>query len=77
MDWPAQSPDLNPIENARALLKKRLRTRSTYPSNAIELFNALQQEWSTLPQSYFVSLARSMPTRAIMVRLNKGSSTKY
>ena len=38
---PTQSPDLNPIENAWAVLKKRLRERPEYPRNADDLFQIL------------------------------------
>ena len=41
MEWPAQSPDLNPIDNAWAFLKRRLRQCTTYPTNPDDLFDAL------------------------------------
>ena len=37
----AQSPDLNPIENAWAMLKRRLRKRANYPKNADDLFDII------------------------------------
>ena len=33
MDWPAKSPDLSPIENIWAILKKRLNTYQTPPNS--------------------------------------------
>ena len=77
MDWPAQSPDLNPIENAWAFLKRRLREHRPYPRNISELFDLMQHEWKSIPDSYFKNLVRSMPTRATLVKLNKGGQTKY
>ena len=77
MKWPPQSPDLNPIENAWSVLKYKLRARPKFPTNATDLFNTLQTEWSNLPDSLFLKLVRSMPTRANLVKLNKGKSTKY
>ncbi len=72
-DWPAKSPDLNPIENARAILKRRLRRRAYYPKNAGDLFDILQHEWNSIPDSYFHDLVSSMPTRVQRVKVNRGS----
>ena len=77
MTWPSQSLDLNPIENAWAVSKKKLRTRPTYPTNTTELFNVLQSEWLSIPYEYFTKLVRSMPTRVSLVKLNRGKSTMY
>ena len=77
MKWPAQSPDLNPIENASAVLKRQIRERPDYPRNADHLFEILQNEWNTIPDYYFTSLITSMETRATTVKSNKGGSTKY
>ena len=58
MKWPPQSSDLNPIENVCAILKKKLRQRSTYPPNSDALFELLQTEWGELPNLYFSNLVR-------------------
>ena len=45
-EWPAQSPDLNAMENRFALLKRRLRQRTTLPTNLHNMFDALCKEWN-------------------------------
>ena len=63
INWPAQSPDLNPIENAWSMLKRMLRRRQRFPTNTTELFNVLQEDWMSIPNSYFTNLVRSMSSR--------------
>ena len=77
MKWPAQSPDLNPIENVWGLMKFQLRKRSKHPSNPVHLFQILNEIWNALPDSYFTTLIASMLNRVRSVRQNKGQSTKY
>jgi hypothetical protein len=45
MDWPAQSPDLNPIEHLWDELECRLHSRPQCPTS----LTALQEEWATIP----------------------------
>ncbi len=77
MDCPSQSPDLNPIENAWALLKRRLLDRSTHPTNADDLFQILCNMWNDIPHHHFTSLVHSKPCWATLVLRNKGQSIKY
>ena len=77
MNWPAQSPDLNPIENVWGLLKNRLRKLPKLPTNRDQLFEILQSEWNSLPDDYFASLADSMAARVRKVISCGGGSTKY
>ena len=48
-NWPAYSPDLNPIEMLWALLKKRVSERH-HPETAEELKAAVKEEWEKFPQ---------------------------
>ena len=77
MKWPAQSPDLNPIENVWGLMKSTLRKRSVYPKSPMHLFHILRDIWNSLPDSYFNNLVASMPKRMRSVREQRGRSTKY
>ncbi|GFX00356.1 transposable element Tc3 transposase [Trichonephila clavipes] len=50
MDWPARSPDLNPIEHVWDFLGRRLAARTLPPVTIRELRLALQDEWAAMPQ---------------------------
>ena len=46
MEWPSQSPDLNPIENLWHELKNRVHKRC--PNNLSELKSICQEEWAKI-----------------------------
>ena len=53
MDWPAQSPDLNPIEHIWALMKLRISKRRHRITSAEELATIMQEEWDKItPEDY-------------------------
>ena len=63
MNWPPQSPDLNPIENLWSIVDNNVRMRAKYPTNFDQLLNILQEEWSGLDTSLLKKLVGSMPKR--------------
>ncbi len=46
LDWPANSPDLNPIENLWGIVKRKM--RDTRPNNAEDLKAAIRATWASL-----------------------------
>lgn len=77
MDWPACSPDLNPIENLWDELERRIKANHPPPRNAQHLFDQLQAEWQALPQRVITNLIHSMRRRCVECRENRGGHTHY
>ena len=77
MDWPARSPDLNPLEHAWDMLQRRIQARDPQPSTRIELANALVQEWGLIPLVDIRALIRSFPNRLQEVITARGGHTHY
>ncbi|GFX83619.1 transposable element Tcb2 transposase [Trichonephila clavipes] len=65
MDWPARSPDLNPIEHVWDFLGRRLAARTLPPVTIRELRLTLQDEWAAMPQQLIDTLILSMGTDAV------------
>ncbi|GFV76097.1 transposable element Tcb2 transposase [Trichonephila clavipes] len=63
MDWPARSPDLNPIDHVWDFLGRRLAARTLPPVTIRELRLALQDEWAAMPQQLIDTLILSMGRR--------------
>lgn len=77
LDWPAISPDLNPIENVWALLSRQVFARGRQFDTVRELRDAIIQEWAKLDENVLQKLIDSMPRRLQGVIMNKGGNTKY
>ncbi|GFV53969.1 transposable element Tcb2 transposase [Trichonephila clavipes] len=61
MEWPACSPDMNPIEHVWDALGRRVSGRQPPPQTLQELERALLEEWDRIPQLVINSLIDSMP----------------
>ncbi len=75
LDWPANSPDLNPIENLWGIVKRKM--RDTRPNNADELKATVKETWASIPPQQCHKLITSMPRRIEAVIKAKGAPTKY
>uniref|UniRef100_A0A915CW68 Tc1-like transposase DDE domain-containing protein n=1 Tax=Ditylenchus dipsaci TaxID=166011 RepID=A0A915CW68_9BILA len=71
LKWPAQSPDLNPIEHLWKELDRRIRNRTRKKTG--ELFNALSKEWSKIFLDVVMKLLDSVPRRCEAVIAAKGT----
>lgn len=77
LDWPACSPDLNPIEHVWDQLGRSIRSRQNQPTTLDDLETALREEWERLPQENLRRLIRSMPRRIRAVITARGGNTRY
>lgn len=76
--WPAQSADLNPIENLWSTLKIKLgKDPNTRNLSLNGLWEKVQEEWGNITVEECQALISSMPRRIQAVRQAKGANTKY
>ncbi len=75
LDWPANSPDLNLIENLWGIVKRKM--RDTRPNNADDLKATVKETWASIPPQQCHKLITSMPRRIEAVIKAKGAPTKY
>ena len=77
LEWPAQSPDLNPIEHLWGHLKRRLAEYEVAPAGILELWERVQLVWDDVPAEVCQNLIESMPRRVAAVIKANGGYTKY
>jgi transposase len=74
--WPAQSPDLNPIENLWYICKTRLQKKAR-PHNKEDLWLEVEKTWKELTQESLALLVQSMPERIEDIIKAKGGSIRW
>ena len=77
MDWPARSPDLNPIEHVWDILRRRVVQRHHPPRVVLDLRRALVEEWDAIPQNDIQRPIQSMPKRCLECIQARGGHTHY
>lgn len=75
IDWPSNSPDLNPIENMWQVMKNNVEKRM--PKDIAELTRFLAEEWEAIPQETVNNLVISMKKRCELVIEQNGDRISY
>ena len=77
LDWPSQSPDLNPIEHLWAHLKRKLAIHREAPKDVEELWERVEAEWNNIPTDICQNLVKSMRNHIQALLKAKGGHIKY
>uniref|UniRef100_A0A8C6XEX7 Tc1-like transposase DDE domain-containing protein n=1 Tax=Naja naja TaxID=35670 RepID=A0A8C6XEX7_NAJNA len=75
LDWPTNSPYLNPLENLWGIAKRKM--RDMRPNNAEEVKAAFEASWSSITPQQCHKLIAFMPCHIEAVIAAKGAQIKY
>nr|CAH7749177.1 unnamed protein product [Callosobruchus chinensis] len=76
LEWPALSPDMNPIEHVWDYVSRAIFNRNNPPRSTQELIVAATEEWNNIPQEVINNLIISMHRR-VDALISRGGNTKY
>ena len=63
LDWPAQSPDLNPIEHLWDHAKNKLKEYPILPKGVWQVWERVEEVWNNILPEVCQNLIESMPRR--------------
>lgn len=77
MNWPAVSPDLNPIENLWGILAQKVYQNGKQFNNVSDLKDCVVTTWQGISTGEIAALTSSMRNRCVAVLTAQGKPTKY
>ena len=77
VDWPARSPDLNPIEHVWNMPQVAILLSPVHPRTLVAQGNVIIEEWNNLEMAAIRRLIASMRRRCEAMIASRGSHTSY
>ncbi|RCN43590.1 hypothetical protein ANCCAN_10433 [Ancylostoma caninum] len=77
MDWPACSPDCNPVENMCGIIVRQVYRNNKQYNTVESLKTAILEAWDQIDDATVAKLVGSMPNRIFEIIRNSGGPINY